>query len=107
MNLGGKMRERVTIQQLSLTGDGAGGGEQTWTAVATVWARVKPVSGSEAKEAGQLQDETRHEITIRYRSGLDGALRLSWRGRLLDVQSVLPWENRQYLVMQCVEGAGT
>jgi SPP1 family predicted phage head-tail adaptor len=80
----GKMRHRVEIQTEALTSDGGGGGSSAWTTVATVWAEVKPLTGSEGLRAMQLTNPVTHEIRMRQRTIPSGA-RLLHRGRVLNI----------------------
>lgn len=61
-------RERVAIQSMTLTDDGYGGQSKTWTALASAWAVVTPLSGGEVFRAMQLESRVTHKFLIRYRS---------------------------------------
>lgn len=39
------LNRRLTLEAAQLVGDGAGGFDQTWTALGTLWAQVKPRTG--------------------------------------------------------------
>ena len=78
----GELRHRVTIQEQ----DGAGAawnGSQTWSTYKTVWAKIVPVRGRESLDAGtkKEQAEVTHLITMRYVSGLDPDMRISFDDR--------------------------
>ncbi|RVT85453.1 head-tail adaptor protein [Rhodobacteraceae bacterium CCMM004] len=45
--------------------DGAGGYAETWAALGTLWAEVKPASGGSAAEAGAELGRLRLRITVR------------------------------------------
>jgi SPP1 family predicted phage head-tail adaptor len=85
----GELRHRVTIQNATEASDGAGGFTATWSDVATVWAKVEPLRGYEAKEAMQLEAPTIHRIFMRYRSDVRAnTSRLVFDGRNLDIKEV-------------------
>lgn len=92
----GMMKQRVTIQYYSLTSDGMGGNTRTWNTLGTVWADVRPLSGSEALEVGGLKGKTKYKIKTRYRDDFvsagysrdtyDHLLRLQYDGKELNVE---------------------
>jgi len=106
----GSLRERVTIQQSSVSADGLGAsdGPVSWAAIATtptVWARIAPLRGSERTEAMRLESVVSHEVTIRYRTDLTTAMRLSWGSTLLAIKAIYHDEKRRHTMLLCDEGA--
>ncbi len=100
----GKLRHRVTIQQLVNTDDGAGGSIETWQNVATVWAAIEPLRGNERYAAQQVQSTLTHKVTIRYREGIKPQMRLTYKGRIFDIESVIDIEERHHwLELFCSE----
>lgn len=104
----GKMRHRVTFLEY----DGARGdyGESLdadpkhWRDVFAAWAAVDPVSGKEFYEAGQQQSMVTHKVRLRYRPGITTAMRLRHRERVLEIVSVINWEERnESLLLMCKE----
>ena len=101
----GLLRKRLTLQQRSKSQDSYGQPLLTWSDVATVWGEIVPLSGSESVSADSLQASTSHQITIRYRSGVNTALRIKYGVRLFDIQNVLnPDERNKTLTLLCIEG---
>ena len=47
MSLIGQMRNRIVLQTLSTSSDGAGGQSASFGTATTVWAKVENLSGSE------------------------------------------------------------
>lgn len=89
MNIG-KLRHRVTVQQMTETRDTTGEVLETWTDVATRSAYVEPKSGSEKDKRGVETVENTYKVTLRYQAGLvTTARRLIYKGRLLDIESVI------------------
>lgn len=88
----GKFLNKVTIQSESLTQDGAGGWDNTWTDVHSVWADIEPSTGSESLEAEQLLGKSPFKFTMRYSSevaGIDNQHRIKWGDRYFNIHSVV------------------
>lgn len=85
----GALRRRVTLEALSRLPDGGGGGALTWTAVATLWAELRSLSGSEQVVADGLQGRVTHEITIRKRMDVSPAMRVRYGSRIFVIWAVL------------------
>lgn len=87
----GRLRERITIQQLTRVSNGQGGWSTGWVDVATkVTARVVALTGDEAIKLGIERSSVQYRISIRKRRGLTAKNRLTWNGQTLEVRSVLP-----------------
>jgi SPP1 family predicted phage head-tail adaptor len=99
----GRLRERVTIQQATATRNRIGETVQTWGTFAEVWASVEGLSGREVLQSGQQQTEVTHRVRMRYVTGLTQLMRLSWRGRILEITSLLEHNNRTEHELLCVE----
>lgn len=101
----GKLRERVTVQQASEARNAIGETVLSWSTYATVWASVDGVSSREALDSGKIDVQISHRVRMRYLSGLTQNMRLSWRGRTLDIVSLLEYGNRSEHVLICQEAA--
>lgn len=104
----GRLTERVTVQREGADiYDSRGQVETAPDTVATVWARVNPLSGEEAVTARKIEANTTHEVTIRYSSDVAHITPewwLLWSGRRLDINQALNPENRnEELVLLCAE----
>ena len=75
----GQRDQRITIQQPSASVDALGQRVETWSDVATVWARARPVRGREFFAAGAEQSEAAVTFGILYRSDVTAAMRVLWR----------------------------
>ena len=62
----GVFRQRVTLQDLVETIDSYGQPVQTWTDVATFWAEVRPIRGTEAVNIRQVWATATTLIKHRY-----------------------------------------
>jgi SPP1 family predicted phage head-tail adaptor len=74
----GDLRHRVTIQSRGAPVQNPETGEvtTTWLDVASVWAAISPISGREFIASAAIQSAIVARITIRYRPGLDAAMRI-------------------------------
>lgn len=99
----GRLRERVTVQQASESRNALGETVQTWGTYATVWASVEGVSSRESLYAGQQQIAISHRVRLRYLNGLTQSMRLVWRGRTLEIVSLLEHNNRSEHELLCQE----
>lgn len=105
----GQLRERVTIQRKSVTRDGFGAEVVTWPDLVTVWANVRSTDGTEGVEStvDQVVATISHSVLIRYRAGLSPAMRVVWRGKALQILSIVENDNRQrQLILKCSEIVG-
>lgn len=100
----GALRTEMSLQQAALTGDGLGGHVESWTEIATLFARIEPVAAGARFGAGQTVETTTHRITIRYRSGIASGMRLVRNGRVFAIVSAHdPDETGRYLVCRARE----
>jgi SPP1 family predicted phage head-tail adaptor len=89
----GKLNDRITIQQVAETRDAYGGVIETWTTVATVWARVQYRPGKEYFKADQVNAEAAALFYIRYRTGIKRKMRISFDGGEWDIQDIRPMKD--------------
>lgn len=99
----GEMNRRVKLQQRSSSTDTFGQQSTTWSDLATVWARIEPVSSREYYGAQAVQVEITHRITLRYRSELAdpraaAALRVLWGSRIFNLRGPLNVDLRSRFV---------
>lgn len=100
-----KLRERVTVQQAAESRNSLGETVLSWGTFSTVWASVDGVSAREALAAGQQDVTITHRVRMRYVTGMTQNMRLSWRGRVLQIISLLEYGNRSEHVAICEEVA--
>jgi SPP1 family predicted phage head-tail adaptor len=99
----GELRERVTVQVASGTTNALGETVLAWSDSSAVWASVEGVSAREALLAGQQDAAVTHKVRLRYLPGLTGRERFAWRGRTLEIVSLLEHGNRSQHEAICVE----
>jgi SPP1 family predicted phage head-tail adaptor len=117
----GRLRHRVRIEQLEnlldsnleTIQDETGKVAQEWAEVATVWAAIEPLSAREFIESQAKQSQIVARVVIRYRDGLNAAMRFvhvrtgrddviyNPHGFLADKESGL-----EYLTIPCSQGTG-
>ena len=100
----GALRHRLTLQEVQRVSDGAGGFTTSWEDVADVWARLTPVGGSEGVEAGRLAGKRAYEIVLRYRDGVQPAMRFVSGARIFEILTTATiGERRHWLRWLCEE----
>lgn len=88
----GALRHRIAIDRLVTTQDPQTGAlAETWEPVATdVPAAITPLSGNEFISAAKLSAQVTARITIRYRSGLNSAMRIRHSNAVYEIVAILP-----------------
>jgi SPP1 family predicted phage head-tail adaptor len=99
----GKLRERVTVQIASGTTNALGETVLSWSDSSAVWASVEGVSAREALAAGQQETSVSHKVRLRFLPGLTQQMRFAWRGRTLEIVSLLEHGNRSEHEAICLE----
>ena len=88
----GHMKERVTWQERTATGDGQGGYTNTWTDVATEWAKVTELSSDRLLLSDGVKYNRAIQIDMRERGDTytaDLKYRISWDSQYWTVYSVV------------------
>ncbi len=84
--------------------DDGGGFTESWVAVATIFADVSPISGSERVEADRLTGSVTHDVVLRYRAGVVPAMRFRDGTRIFQIIAVIDVEERRrWLKCWCEE----
>jgi head-tail adaptor len=86
------MRERVGVERMTMTPDGAGGFTRVWTALGggtdgKRWADVSPTAGRETLLNEALQGIQAYRVTMRWDADIKPADRLNWNGVLMNITS--------------------
>lgn len=100
----GNLDQRVTLQSRAAGLDALGQANGAWTDVATVWAKVAPLSSREFFAAAQIQQEQTVRITIRQRPGVSQLTRVLWKGVAYDVTSVIQYPRQPFLELRALQG---
>lgn len=88
----GRRNRKVTIQRLTSGQDDIGQPVQTWSDLATVWANVKTLTGSEAIKGGAETSTAKASIRIRRRTDVTAAMRVLYGTTAYQIKAVLPNE---------------
>lgn len=102
----GELNQRIVILRPSLApADSYGQHVEQWTADSQPrWAKVTPKISREAMERGGIKISTTYNVLIRWLAGLTSSIRVQWKGRVFDVESVIDPDNgREKLLLVCVE----
>ena len=100
----GSLRSELALESCATVADGLGGHAEVWSEVATVFARIEPVSAQSVFGAGQTLESVTHRVTMRWRDGVATGMRFTKQGRILAIVTVHdPDERGRYLVCRTRE----
>jgi SPP1 family predicted phage head-tail adaptor len=100
----GELNQRITIEELTTTYDDGGGYSQTWTTFATVWAKIRGITGNERYTAQQIEAVTDYVVKIRYRPGVKATMRIKHGDKVLDIIAAFdPEGKRREMTLLCEE----
>lgn len=101
----GAYRHKITIQTPTETLDGFGQAVKSWSTFATPFASVEPLQGREYFSSSQFQAEVTTRVRLHYLSGVTAKMRVSWDGRIYNIQSIInPAERNREMQLMCSEG---
>lgn len=101
----GELNRRVTLQHNVTTTTPDGGISSVLVDVATVWAKVEPLSGREFVYARQIAQDIKYRVTVRYNPALIlDDMKIVYNSHTLDVQYVIDVDDaRRFLEYYCSE----
>lgn len=100
----GALSARLTLEGPVETPDGQGGVERSFSPLATLWARIEPVTARADEAAATLPVTVTHRIWLRRRSDLAGSMRLRKGARLFAIRAFRdPDETARYSLLDCEE----
>lgn len=91
----GELSRQVVLEQAAWTPDGAGGAVESWTAVATLFAAVRALSGGESLSYDRIDGRVTHEIIIRHRADVKPAMRFLLGARRFEIVAALDVDGRR------------
>ena len=98
-----ELDQRVTLLEPTVTASAAHEPVTTFSAAATVWARVKGLRGAEKLQAQQTYGTAMREVLIRYYRGVDQTWRLRHGSAEYDIREIVEVGRREGLLLTCLE----
>jgi SPP1 family predicted phage head-tail adaptor len=92
----GKMNERVALQSPTESRSQTGEATLGFDTQATVWASVDGLNTREFMQAQQANVLATHKIRIRHYHALTHEWRIVWRGRSMEIASILDKGHFEY-----------
>jgi len=99
----GPMRYRIEIQSYLSVQDNEGFETKQWQTIHTVWADLTPASGNEYFKANRETVSVTAKIYIRYLPKITPKMRIKYRERVFNIESVLGEKRNGYLTLMAVE----
>jgi SPP1 family predicted phage head-tail adaptor len=100
----GSLRAELSLQAATPVADGLGGHAENWAEVATVFARIEPVSAASRFGPDQTVESVTHRVTLRWRNGVAAGMRFARQARIFDIVTVHdPDDTGRYLVCRVRE----
>lgn len=100
----GSLRSELALQVNTPAPDGLGGHIDSWAEIATVFARVEPVSATSSFGPDQTMETVTHRVTLRWRNGVAAGMRFVRQERIFDIVTVHdPDDTGRYLVCRARE----
>ncbi len=105
----GRLDRRIVIEQSTPAQDSSGQPVESWAELATVWAEVVPVGGSEIFQAKQFGAETVKKFRIRWRGDVTAKMRVVYDSANYDIADVAEdrrFERRQFEIITATARVG-
>jgi len=100
----GRLNRRVDILEFVAIRDEFGGEDGTWQKVKTVWAYIKPSSGTEIFRAEQVNAENTTTITIRYNPYVTVLNRVRYKNKTYEIIGVSDDNtDHEVMILNCKE----
>lgn len=100
----GELDQRVTLRREVNTPDGQGGNVHSWQDIATVWAKVRPMSGREREHADRLNAAANYVILIRTRTDVDETCIATWNGVDFNIRFVRHEPRARFMMLEVEKG---
>ena len=85
----GSLNERIVVQSSTMRTNALGESVPSWQDYASRWATVEGVSAREYLSSGQQNVSISHRVVTRWIAGMNHSMRIVWRGRVLEIVSLL------------------
>jgi len=94
----GKMRERVLIQNKTITQSNSGFQSENWSNIATIWAKVDYSSGFEEEEADRVVGQQKIKFTVRFNANISINSRFVYRSVYYQIENISVSDDRSLMV---------
>jgi SPP1 family predicted phage head-tail adaptor len=104
------LRHKINIEREQDTPDGLGGSAITWSNITAspLRAKITPLNGNESLKAMRLEAKVSHKITIRFRDDLLSSDRINYKGKLMQIRSIIDLEElHKWIEIMADEGVIT
>lgn len=91
----GLLNRRLTLEAPVENADGAGGVTRSYSAIATLWAQVTPVTAERAFEAAKFGARVTHRIGIRFSDDITTRHRFREENRIFRIVSLRDRDGRK------------
>lgn len=104
----GTLTDRVQFRRREMAGEAGGGHVTVFVPVASLWARVRALSGRDGVSADGRGVTVSHSVVLRFRRDVSPGDRIVYRGRNLEVLSASDLNGRRaYLSCTCTQTSAT
>lgn len=103
----GELDQRVTFVRETKVSDGMGGNTVTWPTIATVWAKVRPMSGAEREHSDRLNAQANYLIVIRYRDDITENDIAEWKGQRFNIRFSKDEARNTFLAIEAERGVAS
>jgi SPP1 family predicted phage head-tail adaptor len=93
----GKMRERVVLQNRTISQSASGFQSETFTNIATIWASIDYKTGFEEEDADKLVGQQKILFTIRYNVNVTLKSRFLYRNDLFQIERIEISNDRRFM----------
>lgn len=99
----GELRHRIVLARPIYDQDTNGDPQYEWLEVATLWAKIAPLSARDFIAAQAEQAKIVARITIRYRADVDAGMHILHNQKVYKIEGVLPDDDSglEYLTLPC------
>ena len=98
-----ELRRQIVIQHASRVKDDFGSDVSTWATLATVYAKIEPLTGREFFAANEIVEKVSHRFIIRYLSTVTTQMRVSYDSRIFNITSVVDPEEKNKVTVLLAE----
>lgn len=100
----GRLNRRIDILKYDVTRDEYGGETKEWVNAKSLWAYIKPVSGTEFFKAEQVEAQNITTIIIRYRTDITVLNRVKYLDKTYEIIGISDNDtNHKMLTLNCKE----